>query len=208
MFKAEKEEVAYFMRRLYQQKLTTTSGGNVSFRIDDEHILITASQTDKARISPGEIGVVDLSGKSKTPELKLSMETGMHLSVFRKRKDVKAIVHAHPVHASVFCVTDKDINCCLMGEQRYVLGTPLKAEYALMGTPELAEIVSEVARKTNVVLMKNHGILCVGESLLQAFDRLEVVEAAARTTLLTNAPGRTTGLTNEQLREIDGMREQ
>ncbi len=206
MYEEERIEVSYFMRRLYMQKLTTTSGGNVSMRLNEEHILMTASQTDKARIGPQQIAVLKMNGENLSPELKPSMETGMHLEVYKKRQDVKAIVHAHPVHASVFCVTEKDINCCLMGEQRYVLGKPVKAEYALMGTPELAFIVAEATTKADVVLMKNHGILCVGKDLLQAFDRLEVLEAAARTSLLILAMDDVTPLSDEQLREIDGMR--
>ena len=42
-----KKEVAYFMRRLYNKNLTTTSGGNISFRLDDNRLLITPSATDK-----------------------------------------------------------------------------------------------------------------------------------------------------------------
>lgn len=204
-FLKEREEVAYFMRRLYQQKLTTTSGGNVSLRIDDKNILITPSQLDKARLKADQIGIVDIERNNKTPHLKLSMETGMHLAVFKARKDAKAIVHAHPVAASTFAVCNKEINCKLMGEARYVLGNPRKAKYALMGTEKLAEVIAETAKITNVILLENHGILAIGKNLLEAFDRLEVLEAAAKTTLITEILGSKNELNPSQLKEIDAL---
>ncbi len=86
-----KEDVAYFMRRLYDQRLTTTSGGNISFRMEDQ-VFITPSQTDKATITAEEIGVLSISGENQTPHLKPSMESKMHLAIYHLRPDVKAIV--------------------------------------------------------------------------------------------------------------------
>ncbi len=203
----EREEVAYFMRRLYQQKLTTTSGGNLSMKMNDDTILITPSQIDKGRVEGTQIGIIDNSGNNKTPSLKLSMESGMHLAVYKKRPDAKAIVHAHPVIASSFAVSNKKINCRLMGEARYVLGEPVKAQYALMGTIELARIAADASLQSNVILLENHGILTIGHSLLQAFDRLEVLEAAAKTTLLAELMGGGKELSADQIRAIDKMTE-
>ena len=204
-FQTEKKEVAYFMQRLYEQKLTTCSGGNISFKIDDENILITPSQLDKARLTASQIGIMSLDGKNHTPELKPTMESGMHLSIYKKRPDVKAIVHAHPTYATSFSVTDKKVNCKLTGEARFVIGEPAYTKYALMGSEELAGIVSEATLNANVVVMKNHGALAVGETLLQAFDRLEVFEASAKITLISGLLGEHNNLSPEELKAIDDL---
>ena len=204
-FQSQKKEVAYFMRRLYEQKLTTCSGGNISFKIDDENILITPSQLDKARLTAEQIGIMSLDGKNHTPELKPTMEAGMHLSIYKKRSDVKAIVHAHPTYATSFSTTNKKVNCKLNGEARFVIGVPVYAKYALMGSKELAEIVSEATLNANVIVMKNHGVLAVGKTLLQAFDRLEVFEASAKITLITELLGKHNELSADKLKAIDDM---
>jgi len=193
------------MQRLYEQKLTTCSGGNISFKIDDENILITPSQLDKARLTASQIGIMSLDGKNHTPELKPTMESGMHLSIYKKRPDVKAIVHAHPTYATSFSVTDKKVNCKLTGEARFVIGEPAYTKYALMGSEELAGIVSEATLNANVVVMKNHGALAVGETLLQAFDRLEVFEASAKITLISGLLGEHNNLSPEELKAIDDL---
>ncbi len=205
LFQTQKEEVAYFMRRLYNKGLTTTSGGNISLKVGENQILITASQTDKGRMQAEDTGLVTLDGKSDAPAFKTSMETGMHLAVFQTRKDVQAIVHAHPVFATAFGISGKTINCKLMGEARAICGEPAFANYKLMGTNALAEAVAQAAQKSNIVQMQNHGVLAVGCTLLEAFDRLEVFEASAKLTFITGILGNSKELSKEELGQIDAL---
>ena len=198
----ERDLVASIMRRLYRQGVTTCSGGNVSLRCGDV-ILITPSGTDKGEITADEIGAVTPEGENLVPGLKLSIETGMHLEVYRNRPEVNGIVHAHPVTASTFAALDRQIDTRLTAETWHVLGTPVRAPYALMGTSALARIVGEAAGKGNAVIMENHGVLTVGETLLQAFDRLELLEAAAKMTWIAETMGSTRPLTEERMREIE-----
>ncbi len=182
-----KNEVAYFMTRLYQQKLTTTSGGNISFRCDDGTILITPSQTDKGRMTGDEIACMDLDGNIIGKKFKPSIETQMHLNIFKSREDVRAIVHAHPVMASAFAASTAKININYLAESYAMLGNVEYAKYATMGTDELAVIVAKCAKKANCIIMENHGVTAVGKNLLQAFDRLEVLENAAKITLINKS---------------------
>ncbi len=184
MFKKERIEVAYFMRRLYKMGLTTTSGGNIS-RLFNNHILVTPSTLDKGRLKAKHIAILTIDGKNLTPEIKPTSEMDMHIEIYKKNNRAKAIVHAHPVTASAFACTKNDINTELMAEHHAILGTPLRAMYATMGTKELAKIVSEISIMSNTILMDNHGVLATGETLLQAFDRIEVLENAAKLTLIT-----------------------
>jgi L-fuculose-phosphate aldolase len=200
-----KKEVAYFMRRLYNKNLTTTSGGNISIKLEDGQVLITPSATDKARMKSDQIGLLSLTGENQTPHLKLSMESGMHIAIYNKRQDINAVIHAHPPIASAFTALRKNINCTLTSEARAILGTPVTAPYALMGTPLLADIVAETVRNANVILLENHGVVCLGHSLLAAFDRLEVLEAAAKMTLITELLKGKKELNPQQLREIDDL---
>lgn len=199
---AEREQVASVMRRLYRRGLTTCSGGNVSLRCGDV-VLITPSGTDKGEITAGQIGAVTISGENLAPGLRLSIETEMHLEVCRNRPDVKGIVHAHPVTASAFAAMDAEIDTRLTAETWHVLGVPVRAPYALMGTKELAQIAGQAARQGNAVIMENHGVLTMGETLFRAFDRMELLEAAARMTWIAETMGCSRPLTEARIREIE-----
>ena len=137
-YKEERKEVARFMRRLYKYGLTTTSGGNISLRISDDIIVITPSATDKGRMRWREVGIMNISGENLTPDLKPSIESDMHLSIYKRKNEIKAIVHAHPVCASAFTARKAKINTCLTAEACAILGNPVLVPYALMGTGELA----------------------------------------------------------------------
>jgi L-fuculose-phosphate aldolase len=204
-YKKERKEVAMFMRRLYRQGLTTTSGGNISLKISDEIIVITPSATDKGRMRWKEVGIMTLLGENLTPELKPSIENEMHLSIYRKKKEISAIVHAHPLFASAFTAMKCNINTCLTAEAKAICGDPCFVPYALMGTRELASAASESILKSDILLLENHGILVTGSSLLQAFDKLEVLENAARMTMIVELAGKKKPLSKSRVRELEKL---
>jgi len=193
------------MRRLYRQGLTTTSGGNISLKLSDRIILITPSATDKGRMQWKEIGIMSSSGKNLTPELKPSIEHEMHLLIYQKKKDITAIVHAHPVFASAFTAMKCKINTNLTAEAKAICGDPCFVPYALMGTKELASLASESITDSDILLLENHGILTTGSSLLQAFDKLEVLENAAKMTLIVEMTGKKKPLNKLRIRELEEL---
>ena len=204
-YKSERRAVASFMKRLYRQGLTTTSGGNISMRFSDDLIAITPSATDKGRMKWREVGLMNIFGENLIPELKPSIEAEMHLAVYRKNIEVKAIIHAHPLFATSFTAMKFKIDTNLTAEACAILGTPKQIPYALMGTRELAELVSEHALQSDVLLLENHGILTTGASLLQAFDKIEVLENAARMTLITSLVSKKSPLSKSRISEIERL---
>jgi L-fuculose-phosphate aldolase len=204
-YKSERKEVARFMRRLYKHGLTTTSGGNVSLRLSEELIVITPSATDKGRMKWKEVAIVTIFGENLTPDLKPSIETAMHLAVYKKKKDVLAIVHAHPVMASLFTAIKAKINTNLTAEAKAILGDPLLVKYAVMGSVALADIVAESVLKSDILLLENHGILTTGSNLLQAFDKIEVLENAAKMTLMTEMTGKRRPLDRARILELERL---
>lgn len=202
-YKKHKKEVAGYMRRLYKKNLTTALGGNISMKMENGQILITPSGIDKGKIKGKQICILSANGENLTKECKVSMEKDMHLTIYKVRPDVTAIVHAHPSIASAFTALDKEINCNLTAEARAVIGEPKKAPYALMGTAGLATAAAKVAANANVILLQNHGILCLGESVLIALERMEVLESCAKMTIVAELMKGVKLLTAEQLQAID-----
>lgn len=202
IYKYERKEVAKFMRRLYERNLTTISGGNISFRITNQIILITPSATDKGRMKWKEIGISTIFGENLTPDLKPSIELDMHLSIYKNKKDVMAIIHAHPVFASSFTAMNVKINTALTSEACAILGDPVVVPYALMGSAELANLVAENIMTSGILLLENHGILATGSSLLEAFDKVEVLENAAKMTIITEMLDKRSPLSKSRILEI------
>ncbi len=202
-YKKERKEVARFMRRLYRHGLTSTSGGNISLRITNDIIAITPSATDKGRMRWKEVGILNILGENLTPDLKPSIESGMHLAIYKRKPEIMAIVHAHPVCASAFTAMQTPIETNLTAETCAILGTPVTVPYALMGTAELASKAADFIEKSDILLLENHGILTAGANLLQAFDKTEVLENAAKMTLIVSLTKKKSPLTKSRTFEIE-----
>lgn len=205
IYKKERKEVARFMRRLYRHGLTTTSGGNISVKVTDNIIAITPSATDKGEMKWKQVGLMNLLGENLTPDLKPSIEFALHINIHKRNRQLSAIIHAHPLFATSFTAMKGTINTSLTAEARAICGEPHFVPYALMGTSELADIVAEHSTGADILLLENHGVITTGISLLQAFDKLEVLENAAKMTIITDIGGRKRPLSTGRLREIERL---
>ncbi|MDA3910117.1 MAG: class II aldolase/adducin family protein [Bacteroidales bacterium] len=202
---SEKREVAEIMQRLYKRGLTTCSGGNVSMRLDDGSMLITASQSDKGNIQADKIAHISAAGENLSADLRPSMETGMHWAIYQARPDVNAIVHAHPPKATAWACSKRPLENNLCGEARYFLGEIVSADYQLMGSGALASDVAAALKDGKAILMQNHGALTVGDTLFNAYDRMEVLENLADLQIQVGLIGSPSVLTDEQLDAIDNF---
>lgn len=181
--KETRREVARFMRRLYRQRLTTTSGGNISVRLESGVVAITPAALDKGRLRTGQIALIRMDGENLTPDIKPTSEWRMHLLAYERCPGVNAIVHAHPPTASAFTTSATMISTRLVEESYLMVPRIIKLPYARTGSEELARTVADGVCRAEALLLENHGVVTVGATLLEAFDRLEVVEAAAVITL-------------------------
>jgi len=205
-FKEERKAVAAIMRKLYTRELTTSSGGNVSMKNNAGCIFITASQTDKSSIKWKDIIVIDENGMNVTPELKPSMEIGMHLEIYKMRKDIFAVVHAHPVFASTMAVAGIKPKSSITGESRFILGDIALTDYHMMGSNELAISCANSLHKSEVSILKNHGAVCIGSSLQEAFNRMEVLELTCRIQYNTMIMNTCNELDTNEIQKIDKMK--
>ena len=194
------------MTRLYDRQLTTASGGNISLRINEELFCITPSALDKGSLSADDIAVVHIDGENLTPKLRLSIETEMHRLILIAREDCKAIVHAHPTYVSAFSAIQKGgkcaINTHLIAESFYILEDPVLVPYRLMGTESLAQQAAFSAYEHDVLILENHGALAIGRSMLEAFDKMELLERAAQMTVVV----KTMKDEEHEISELDGPR--
>lgn len=176
-------ETAKAMLRL---GLTVGIGGNVSVRCpDDKTFLITPSSLPYETLTPDDIVAVDLADGAYKGRNKPSIELHLHRKVYLTRRDVSAVVHAHPPIASALAVSGKPlpliIDACTFAFKDKVE----VAEYAKPGTLELAENTVKALGNNTAVLLANHGILCVGDNLDSALERCEVLDKAALTYILS-----------------------
>ena len=168
------KEFINICHKLYDRKYIVGSGGNVSIRKEN---LIYATPTGSILgfLKEDDIAVVDIDGNviKGTP----TSEINMHLNLYRKRKDINAVVHTHSIYSTAFSIVNKKIELLTPEAQMFIkeIGN---VPYLRAGSMELANEVSK--RNEDVILLKNHGIVCVGKNLIEAYLKTEVMEEIAK----------------------------
>ena len=167
------------MDRIYKSGLTTTSGGNLSILDDDGDIWITPSGIDKGTLTRNDMCRVKPDG-TVTGHHKPSVELPFHASIYSRRPDLRAVLHAHPPHLVAFSVARKLPDVNLVANARRTCGVISMAAYAVPGSKTLGEnIAAEFEKGVNIVVMENHGVCIGAESLFSAFQRFETLETTA-----------------------------
>ena len=194
-FDAQVADVVSCCRRLYARGLVAGAEGNVSVRLSDGSILITATGVDKATIEPRQVlrchingtQCDDVSPLSRAPNVPLrdgplrpSSEVQMHICIYAARPDVMAVVHAHPPVATGFAAAHRGIPANVLPELPVVIGPVALVPYGRPGSPALPDAMRAFVADHEVFLLANHGVTTVGRSLVDATMRMEGVEQAAR----------------------------
>ncbi len=185
-----------------------SAGGNISVRIaKTPNIAITPSGRPYAGLTPEAICILNAGGKTVNGDFAPSIESGMHLGIYRNRPDIGAVVHTHQPFASVLAVVNRPIPA-LFDEVTLALGRRIAViPYALSGTPELvARVVETVQNGCNAFIMQNHGALCLGATLEKAMKNAELLEKVAKVYCRALAIGEVSELPEATLRRFDALR--
>ena len=176
--------------KMFKKELTHGTSGNISCRIPGEDkILITPSSVPYLDIKAKDILLVDFNGEALEGGRNPSVETPFHLAIYKRREDSGAIVHSHSVYALAVATSGKTVPVFLDEMFSNIGGDLVVAKYELPGSDELAESVLSKIEDKNAVLLANHGAVCCGKYLKDAFHVAETVEKICRVFILSSILG-------------------
>lgn len=184
------KELVKYSHMIARKELVHGSSGNISIK-QGRSMLIKASGCVMEEARQKDFVSVDietLSFKKKTS--RPSCEFKMHAFCYRKRPDIRCVIHTHPLYATTL------INCSvkpkLIGPEFVLaIGSQIGLiDYICPGTEKLAKKVEQAAVKNNVIYLKNHGLLCVGRDLQEAYTRTLLAEQMAKMQVLAISMGK------------------
>lgn len=192
-------------KRMSGSGLTVETWGNISFRDKETGLVyLTPSAMLYDTIVEDDVVVCRLDGMIVEGERKPTIETEMHLSVYRNREDVNAIIHTHPIYSMVYAAQGKDIPL-IIDEAAQILGDVCRcADYALPGSAELAEnCVKALGERSNSCLIHSHGAVCVSGDMDGAFKTAKVLEVTAQIYYMIEATGgKPAGISDENIKAM------
>jgi L-fuculose-phosphate aldolase len=205
MAKTEREyrqDIVEVGKLVYQKGWVASNDGNISIRLDAERILATPTGVCKGMMQPDDLIILDHQGQKIEGRLQATSEILMHLTIYKLRPDVQAVVHAHPPVATGFATCGRPLSQALLPEVILALGCVPLAAYGLPGTPALTEPMLPLIPKYDAILMANHGAVCYGEDVWKAFFRMETVEHFARVNLVAELLGGPNVLPREEVHKL------
>lgn len=203
-----KQEMCEIGRRVYERGMVAANDGNFSVKINENEFLCTPTGVSKGFMKPECICRIDARGQllEENGGFRPSSEMKMHLRVYQERPDVGAVVHAHPPYATTFAAAGIELEQPILSEAVLTLGKVPVAKYGTPSTQEVPDAVAEYLQDYDAMLLANHGALTYGDSLMNAYYKMESVEFYARILYQTKMLGGAKELTREQVEDIYEIR--
>ncbi len=166
--------------KLMEEGLVARTWGNVSCRLDDERFVVTPSGRPYEELQPEDMVVVNCRTDKHEGTIKPSSESKLHSAIYRERKEVGGVIHTHQTNASVVAAARRKLPPVL-DDQVQLLGPNVRvAAYALPSTKKLVKSCMKALKGRNAALIANHGAICIGPSLDDAFAACLVLEKACK----------------------------
>lgn len=194
-------------RRCYAKNFIEANGGNFSYRMDDGRILATPTMISKGFMEPADLVILDLDGNQLAGKRAKTSEILMHLTFYRNRPEVRSVIHAHPRHACAFAITKAAVPKCVMPEVEIFVGEVPITSYETPGTPKLSAQLMPVIRDFNCYLLANHGAVTLGTGIMEAFWRMEILDAYCQVVLLARGLGEISQVTDQHMLELFQIKE-
>jgi L-fuculose-phosphate aldolase len=175
-----RQELCIYAARLKQRGLTSATGGNLSYRVgDDMWISPTGCVLDELEMGDW-VKVSLINGEPYPQKFKPSSEVVLHREVFQARPDVLSIMHSHPPHVIALSLSVIEIQP-IGSEAPISLGERIPiVPYEIPTSPMLGQAVAQYAKDFNVMVLENHGLVALGKSNREAYNRSELTEEIAK----------------------------
>ena len=178
-----KKHLVEICHRASERWLTSGSGGNISVRVPGtDRYLCTATGVTFRDTAVENVIEMDLSGRQLGGDGKPSKEYRWHAGVLATRPEIDGVVHTHSTATMAFGICGV-VPPHMTGQARVHLGAIQIVPYAPAGSEKLRDLVVDVYQRfveTRIVLLANHGLAATGPSLLEAYNRAEIVEDSAQ----------------------------
>ncbi|PGT87130.1 MULTISPECIES: class II aldolase/adducin family protein [Bacillaceae] len=198
-----KQQLKMYANKIVETALVVGAGGNLSMR-DGEYMYISPSGFDLQEIDDTQWVKVDIKTGEVLGDLKPSSELLMHLECYRKRSDITAVLHAHPSYSVGVSSSGNDIPM-LFPDAPAMIRNVSYLEYLIPTTEVLANAVGEVIPDTDVVVMRNHGVLTVGKTMKEAYFFMQIIEESAKVFTIASTVGSPRILTDIEVEDLRNL---
>jgi len=201
-----KDEIVRVSHLIYQNKFVSAYDGNISALSETGNIYITRSAICKGELTIDDILEIDFNGNLISGTGKISTENKLHRFVYSKRKDIKAVIHCHPIYSTAFSLVEEFIDN-YFPEVFLSIGKVPICKYATPSTDEVTESIKDYLETSYALILQNHGAVTFGSSVIDAYYKMEKLEHAAKTIFIARQLGSPRKLTEQDIQKLKEISE-
>ena len=201
-----RDDIIRVCRLMHEKGWVASNDGNISVRLDNDHLMCTPTAISKALVTADDIIVCDMAGNKLEGHRERTSEIAMHMTIYSLRPDVRSVVHAHPPVATGFATAGRALDKALLPEVIIQLGAVPLASYGLPGTPALSDGMLPFIPHYDALLLENHGCTAYGRDVWDAYFKMEIVEHFARITFVAEMLGGARPLPREEVEKLFAAR--
>ncbi len=200
---SEKEirtQLIQFLRRGCQQRLLISTEGSFSARLGSNDFVITPSQKDRELLRSSDLVRVrnGVHESFKTP----SRACRLHAAIYAIHPEVQSIVFAHPVNATAFSITNLELDSRTIPESYVFLREVKRLPFGVQYDADASLLANHISINQPAALLDNDGVVVLGKSVLDAFDRLEVLETTAEAIINARSLGKISTMSQQVIDEL------
>ena len=198
--KEVRQKLRDFVRRGYQQRLVISTEGSFSARVDDDSFLITPYQVDRSDVEIEDLVLVR-EGRAERGRIP-SRAARNHRAIYQAHPHVNAIINAYTVNASAFSAAHLPVDTRTIPESYVFLRAPGYIEYGTQ-LGDAKQVAEKFSPTVLACILENDGMLVTGGTMLQAFDKLEVLESTAEAIINSKALGEMRVMNDDVIKELE-----
>jgi L-fuculose-phosphate aldolase len=173
------EQVLAAAKEMSERGLVEGTAGNVSARLDDATVCITPSSVSYAAMTLDDLVVIDMDGNTVSGTRGPSSEKLLHTAIYQAYDDVGAVIHSHPIYATMFAIARQPVPACIDEFVMFIGGDVPVCDYGGSGTQELGNNAVAVLAGRSAALLANHGMVSTGANPAHALKNAALVERSA-----------------------------
>lgn len=194
-------------RRVWQRNYIAANDGNFSVLLREDLVLCTPTMISKGFMTPEDLVLITPDGEHVAGRRRMTSEIKMHLEIYRRRKDVRAVVHVHPPHATAFAIARRSMPKCVLPEIEIFIGEIPVTPYETPGTQQFADILVPFLEHHNAFILTNHGAVTIGTDPFEAYYRMETIDQYCNILILASQIGGWEQIQPGKVAELFGIRE-
>ncbi len=197
--RASRRDMCKLIKRSYQQQLFTSTQGTFSQRLSDGTFLITPYHMDRKYLEPEDI--VKIHGTWCEAGKLPSRSVMLHKKIYDEHPEINSIILAHSPHIMAFAVSDANFDSRTIPESYIMLRDVKKLPFGV-SFMDHQKVSDSIDHMTPILLLENECVLVTGNSLLNAFDKLEVMEYSAKAILHSKVIGNVISISDDEVSEL------